>query len=208
VWEEVSDRGLVTGERETDLLSSDSPCREKNSFSSAGLRQTLKKIWRKQLEEKRTRTSGLKPPCCTGRPWPCAFSIEHCGRHMAEGIYRRYHLRGSAARDNDAVDAHARTRRRAAWPLSGRFPGVWSELPFLDRRSRQRASTVSLPWRGAFRNTAVLLALIEAAGLAWCIFVLLAKPSGTVTSGIRSGLPRHTRETDPLGRTDSGPPCS
>jgi hypothetical protein len=37
-------------------------------------------------------------------------------------------------------------------------------------------------WSSAFRATAILLALIEAAGLTLCTFVLLAKPSGAAAS--------------------------
>jgi len=42
-------------------------------------------------------------------------------------------------------------------------------------------------WGAAFQATAILLALIEAAGLALCIFALLTEPSGTAVSDMHSG---------------------
>lgn len=62
-------------------------------------------------------------------------------------------------------------------------------------------------WGTAFRTTAVLLALIEAAGSALCIFVLLNKPSAAVTSKMRSRR-RQTHQSSPIRRTDSERPCS
>jgi len=62
-------------------------------------------------------------------------------------------------------------------------------------------------WGSAFRATAILLALIEAAGLMLCVFVLLAEPSGTAASGMHSPSSSPCLR-NPISRTDSDRPCS
>ena len=63
---------------------------------------------------------------------------------MAEGIHCRRHLRGSANRDADAVDARTKARRHSARSIARRFFGLRCELPFCDCRSRQPTWTVPL----------------------------------------------------------------
>jgi len=62
-------------------------------------------------------------------------------------------------------------------------------------------------WGAAFRTTAVLLALLEAAGLALSILIWLDEPSGAVTSEMRSETRRRSHLSNPIPRTDSERPC-
>jgi len=97
---------------------------------------------------------------------------------MAEGIHCRRHLRGSANRDADAVDARTKARRHSDWFIARRFFGLRCELPFCDAGPDNPPGPYHSDWESAFRATAVLLALIEASGLAWCIRLLHFEPSG------------------------------
>jgi len=63
---------------------------------------------------------------------------------MAEGIHCHRHLCGSANRDDDAVDARPKVRRHSSRSIARRLFGLWCELPFLDRGSRQCTWTVPL----------------------------------------------------------------
>jgi hypothetical protein len=63
-------------------------------------------------------------------------------------------------------------------------------------------------WGSAFRVTAILLALIEAAGLTLGIFVLLTEPSGAAASPIHSRAPGCAYGDNPTGRSDSERACS
>jgi hypothetical protein len=63
-------------------------------------------------------------------------------------------------------------------------------------------------WGSAFQATAILLALIEAAGLTLCIFVLLAQPSGAAASEMHSRPRRSAYDNSPISRTDSDRTCS
>jgi hypothetical protein len=58
-------------------------------------------------------------------------------------------------------------------------------------------------WGSAFRATAVLHALIEAAGLTLCILVLPAEPSGAAADILPPCLRKQSYLSDGLGRTCS-----
>lgn len=96
----------------------------------------------RQHEEWLGLISGLSALRSPGGPWCCAFPLEHRRKRMAEAIHRYHHLRGSAVRDKPGVDAHARTRCPSARSIPDGLISLWCELPFPDRRYRQRTGTV------------------------------------------------------------------
>jgi hypothetical protein len=63
-------------------------------------------------------------------------------------------------------------------------------------------------WGFAFRATAILLAVIEAAGFTLCILVLPAEPSGAAASDMHSRPGRGAYGNNPICRTNSERACS